>query len=110
MTSVTGSYSYTNAGGEQTVIEIVSSIKKLMTGLILDVTAMIKNGTFRIYSKVDNTNYRLLSSHLFTVATDSDGILFDLALPVNRDLKITYQEATDEGADRAIPFAYILEG
>ena len=110
MSAVTGTYTYTNAGGEQTVIEITGATKKLMSGLSMDFSELTQNGTLKIYSKVDDTNYRLVSTHDFTVATDSDGILFNYSLPVNIDLKITYTESTDEGADRDIPFSYILEG
>lgn len=108
--ATTGTFSYLDAGAEQTIFEITGSTRKFISGILLDLVNMTQNGTIKLYSEVDGSNYRELASYSFVVATDSDGVLIPLKVPVNRDFKITYTEAADEGAARAMPYSYILEG
>lgn len=107
---ISGSLSYLDAGGEQTVFEITAVTKHFVTGIMVDMTTITQNGTFKLYSKIDGTNYRELAALIFTVATDSDGVLFDYRVSVDTDFKLTYTEGADEGAVRALPYKYTLEG
>lgn len=106
---ISASFSYLDAGGEQTVFEITGVAKHFVTGIMVDMTTITQNGTFKLYSKIDGTNYRELSAITFTVASDSDGVLLDFRVPVDTDFKLTYTEGADEGAARAMPYKYILE-
>ena len=105
--STAGSFSYTNAGGEQTVIEITDGNKRMIGGVWLDLTTMTQNGTIKAYYKVDGTNYREVTSQAFTVATDSVGLWMAFDMGIEYDFKITYTEGADEGADRAIPYQIV---
>jgi hypothetical protein len=102
-----GTFSYLDAGGEQTVVEITTSTRIIIEGIWLDLTTITLNGTIKLYYKVDGTNYREFSSSAFTVATDSDGVYFDLNMGITEDFKVTYTESADEGAARAIPYSII---
>ena len=104
-----GSFSYLDAGGEQDLVELTITDRKLLQGAWLDMDAITKDGVIKCYYKVDGTNYREFSSEIFTVATDSDGVYIDLNMGVSQDFKITYTEDSDEGADRAIPYAIIWQ-
>lgn len=106
---ITGIHDYVDAGGEQTIIEITNSTKKFITGIMLDMVNITQNATLKLYSKIDGTNYREIDSQVFTEASDSDGILIDVKIPINIDFKLTYTEASDEGDDRDIPYNYLLE-
>jgi len=106
-----GSYSYTDAGGEQTVYELVStkSRGKILRGIFLDLTNMTQNGTVNVYYKIDGTNYRLIKSIPFTHGVSLDGVHIDLSFAFNHSLKITYTEESNEGAVRAIPYNFGYE-
>lgn len=111
---VSGSFTYLDAGGEQTIFEITASKFNIIKQILIDTTTLTQNGTFKIYSKIDSSNYRELKNDLpFTVATDPDGIIieanFDYQFSIDTDFKVTYTEGADEGADRILPYKYILE-
>lgn len=105
-----GTMSYLDAGGEQTVVEMTTSTHYLhFRGVWLDLTNMIKDGEIKVYYKVDGTNYREIkgAGDTFTVATDPDGIYLDLNIWNKYDFKVTYTEAADEGAARDIEYSII---
>ena len=102
-----GTFSYLDVGAEQTVVEITTSIRKIIQGIWLDLTTMTQDGTIKGYYKIDGTNYREFFSQVFTVATDTDGIYLDLNMGITEDFKITYEESVDEEATRAIPYSII---
>lgn len=104
-----GTFSYLDAGGEQTVIELVITDRKIIQGAWLDMVNLTQDGTVKCYYKVDGANYREVSSEAFTVATDSDGWYIDLNMGVSDDFKITYTEGADEGAARNIPYAIVWQ-
>ena len=104
-----GTLSYLDAGGEQTVVELIGTTRRVIFGVWLDMTNLTENGVIKVYYKIDGTNYRLVTSASFTVATDDDGFLIDVNFPVNQDFKVTYTEDADEGAARDIPFSLQYE-
>lgn len=104
-----GTFSYLDAGGEQTVFEMIFTARKIIHGIWLDFTTITQNGTIKIYYKIDGTNYREVESYAFTVATDSDGFYIDLNMGITDHFKVTYTEGGDEGADRAIPYSVIYQ-
>jgi hypothetical protein len=68
------SMDYIDAGGEQTVLEIVPGAALLeVNSIFLDLVNMTENGTIKVYLKIDGSTYRELFSDSFVVATDSDG-------------------------------------
>lgn len=105
-----GTMSYLDAGGEQTVVEMAASTHYLhFRGVWLDLSNMIKDGEIKVYYKVDGTNYREIkgAGDTFTVANDPDGIYLDLNIWNKHDFKVTYTEAVDEGAARDIEYSII---
>ena len=111
--AISGSHTYLDAGGEQTIFEITGSKYKTIKHIIIDTTTLTNDGVFKVYSKIDGTNYRELKNELaFTVATDPDGIVietnFNYEFPVDTDFKVTYTEDSDEGDDRILPYKYTL--
>lgn len=102
-----GPYSYTDAGGEQTVYEDTST-KRRRVWLDASNRYMTQTGTFRIYRKVDGTNDDLWIKQAVTVGA-ADERAFDSEFTTNQPWKLTYQENADEGAARAIPFNVIRQ-
>jgi hypothetical protein len=112
-TEVTNSMDYLDAGLEQTVLEIVaaSEAKTAIKNVILDLSEMTQNGTIKVYSKIDGTNYVQVGADIsFTVATDKDGVaLTNESYNLTQDFKVTYTEGADETADRLISYTYVKE-
>jgi len=104
-----GTYVYTDTGGEQTIVTLTTSTRKIIYGVWVDLVNMTKDGTIKGYCKIDGTNYRLFTTQYFIVATDSDGIYLDISAGVTNDIKFTYEEDSDEGAARNIPYSIIYE-
>lgn len=103
-----GTLSYLDAGGEQTILEMTVSTRREIKSVWLDVTALTQDGDWKMYHKIDGSNYRAFDTGAFTVATDSDGILID-GFTINNDWKITWTEDADEGAARNIPYNVIYQ-
>jgi hypothetical protein len=101
-------YTYTNAGGEQTIFTIVTATIKTVQGVWLDLSNITQKGTIRSYYKIDGVVYVLINASLFDPALDTPGFFINLNMGITDDFKVTYQEDTDEGADRAIPYAAIF--
>ncbi len=99
-----GPLSYT--GGELDVIEDTTTTRRRITAEI-DLINMTKDGTIRVYRKVDGTNYRLYSEVTFLVGGTIKA--FDVSFTTNQAWKITYEEAVDEGSNRSIPFNTLTE-
>jgi len=105
---ITGTLSYLDAGGEQTILEQTISTRRRIDSIWLDAVNMTQNGTIIFYHKIDASNYREFDRHEFTVATDSDGILID-GFTVNNDWKMSWTEGADEGAARNLPYNVIWQ-
>lgn len=104
-----GTYAYLDAGGTQDVVEIVGDQrKKRLVSAFFDLVNMTQNGTLRVSYKIDASNYRIVHEHAW-VTTDPDGVLLDRYPGVFSDVKVTYTEAVDEGADRNIPYEVLME-
>jgi hypothetical protein len=106
-TEAVGPYSYTDAGGEQTVYESALATRRKIS-FHMDLNTMTQNGTVRIYEKVDGANYRLAVEYNF-VAADDEKVWFVDEYVTNQNFKVTYEEAVDEGAARSIPYNAITE-
>jgi hypothetical protein len=108
-----GTHSYLDAGGEQDVVELTNSTRKIINSLWVDCTNLTNNGTFKIYYKVDGTNYREMTDLAYTITggtTEAVNLLSNAGnLGITEDIKITYEEAADEGAARDIPYSIVYE-
>jgi hypothetical protein len=103
-----GTVSYLDAGGERTIAELTpSSVGLTLKGIWLDLVNMTNDGVIKIYYKIDGSNYRLIESYDFTVATDPDGYFINLVMGITNDFKVTYTESADEGDDRNVPFQIV---
>jgi len=99
-----GTYSYLDVGGEQAVVSLTIT-KVTRVYFMIDLTNLTQNGTIKIQSKIDGTNYKTLMSNMFVAGTTNGlglGPFF-----VNTDTKLTYQESLDEGAARDLPYRAI---
>ncbi len=103
-TETAGPLSYT--GGELDIIEDTATTRRRITAEI-DLINMTKDGTIRIYRKVDGSTYRLYSEVTYLVAGTIKA--FDVTFTTNQAWKLTYEEAVDEGSNRDIPFNTIVE-
>ena len=99
-----GTYSYIDAGGEQTVDILATADRHYIKSIWLDLINMTQDGNIKLYYKIDGTTFREFASYDFTVLTDSDGVLIDCGFGIEANLKITYEEGADEGAARDIPY------
>jgi len=108
-----GTFSYLDAGAEQDVVEITNSTRKIINAIWVDAINLTNNGTFKVYYKVDGTNYRELTDLAYTITagtTEAVNLLgYAGNLGITEDLKVTYEEAGDEGAARDIPYSLIYE-
>jgi len=107
-TNVSGTFTYLDAGAEQTIFTVIGVQRGFIDGIILDLNSITLDGLIRIYSRVDGTNYRLLVTHTYTVGVDPVGVFLDMKIPANVNFLVSYEESADEGAGRAIPYVYIL--
>ncbi len=111
-THTAGNFTYTDAGGEQTIFEFTPPSpprRRTVQGVWLDLVNMTQNGIIKLYYKVDGTNYRQFHSLAFVVATDPDGIFLNFTMGIRSSIKATYTETVDETADRIIPFEAIVD-
>lgn len=101
----TGTFSYLDAGGEQDVVEFSLSAS-VLRGFFFDTSNLTQNGTFKVYYKVDGTNYRQINSLDAAVTGGTTECIFiDLSsVGITSDIKVTYTEGGDEGAARDVPY------
>lgn len=106
-TEATGPFSYLDAGGEQDVYEDTATTRRHISFEVSN-RNMTQTGTFRVYRKVNGTNYDLWTSAAVTVGAGDERVV-DGEFKTNQAWKITYEEDVDETAARAIPFNIITE-
>ncbi len=101
-----GPFSYLDAGAEQDVMEDAVTTRRHVS-VEVDFTTMTVDGTVRIYRKVDGSTYRLWLEQL--ISASGTETVFDARFTTNQEWKMTYQEVSDEGAARSVPFNTIVE-
>jgi len=108
-----GTFSYLDAGAEQDVVEVTNTTRKIINAVWVDCINLTNNGTFKLYYKVDGTNYREITDLAYTITagtTEAINLLSNAGnLGITEDFKVTYEEAGDEGAARDIPYSLIYE-
>ena len=104
-----GTFAYLDAGGEQTIFEQTSAIRRTLKAVYLDLVNMTKDGTIKLYYKIDGSTYRECENYNFSVATASDGVVIKLGVGVTDSFKVTYTESSDEAASRDIPYVCVYE-
>ena len=95
-----GPFSYLDAGGEQTVYESLLATRRQIS-VLFDLSAMTQDGTIRLKMRVDGSTFRLYDSADFK--KDEDDI-YEYTFIINQAYRLTYEEKSDEGADRSIAF------
>jgi hypothetical protein len=104
-TPIVGSYSYTDAGGEQTFLEILTGLPRVLCGGWIDASVMTKDGTIKLYNKIDGTNYRLVTTIAVTALTP--GTFINMVMGINNGFKLTWTESADEAAARTIYYSIV---
>lgn len=110
---VSGTYTYTNVGLEQTVYEDTATTRRQID-LVVSTRNMTQPGTIRIYRKVDGSNYDLWLTKVVDVVEyapviHGDERAWSISFRTNQAWKITYEEGGEEGADRDIPYNIITQ-
>lgn len=106
-TEAPGPYTYTDTGGEQTFYEDTATTRRDIY-IEFSNRNMAQTGKFRLYRKVDGTNYDLWNESAVAVVAGSMRA-FDYQFTTNQHWKLTYEEDADEGADRDIPYNLITQ-
>jgi hypothetical protein len=105
-----GTLSYLDAGGEQTVVELTTTTRKVLYGISLDMTNIAEDGAaIKVYLKPDGTNYKeiLAKALQFSPSTDGDGLYIDLNMSITSDFKLTFTEGADEAAAKDIHYSLV---
>lgn len=105
--TVTGTFASTNNTDEQTIKEVTLSAKTKIHAFLVDVNALTKSTTIRVYLKVDGANYRL--SDTFDWTTSDADVINIQATTLDVDIKVTMQSVELEGASRNLPYRVITE-
>ena len=105
---VAATFSYLDAGGEQTVFTVAPAAGQTweVSFLALDINALTQNNTIRTKKRIDGATFRTIASVL-ALSTD-EGVFDSVAFIVDNtsQLQVTMQEAADEAAARSIPYEY----
>jgi len=103
-TITSGTFSYLDAGGQQTV-DTLTITKATELFIMFDLSNMTQDGDIFILSKVDGTNLRGIAN--LQVNSFQDGASTG-PIYVNTDVAIAYAESGgDEGAARDLPYRII---
>lgn len=106
---VSGSYSLTSNTTEQTILELTPSVITRLYNVYFDFTPITgSTGILKVYSKVDNANYREMRDFRKSVATTTEGIVMK-EIWVDTDFKFTFQCGSAEGATRTVYYKYFKE-
>lgn len=102
------SFSYLDAGGEQVMFTIATTTRIKIQGILMDLTALTQDSTIIVWTIVGLAMVEIDRIE-WTHGVDAVGVYFAENLAITQNLAITMEEAVDEGADRAIPWSYIIE-
>lgn len=108
-TEVAATFSYLDAGAEQTIFTITITKRTKLHSMWFDLNTLTEDTTIRVKHKVDGSTAREFESIDWVFATDAKIVYFNKSLAIKEDLIVTMEEGADEGAARAIPYYYILE-
>lgn len=104
-----GTFSYLDAGGEQTVFTFTPTKDTILHTIWLDLFTLTQNSTIRLKHQIDGATYRTFETFNWTTGMD-DGVYFrNIAVMAARPIQVTMQEVADEGANRAVPYYYVYE-
>jgi len=108
--AVSDTFVLQNNTNEQDLLELTPTTITHLYNTYIDLNALTQNCTIKIYSKIDDTNYRIIPSMTLSgiPASQRKGLLLK-DLWINTDFKITIQSAIAEGATRNIPYRYFKE-
>jgi hypothetical protein len=104
-----GTFSYLDAGGEQTIFTFTPTKDSIIHCIWLDLFTLTQNSTIRLKHQIDGATYRTFETFNWTTGMD-DGVYFrNIAVMAARPIQVTMQETADEGADRDVPYYYVYE-
>jgi len=111
-TPTEGTYTYLDAGGEQNLFELTGVINREILAIWLDLTNLTQDGTVTIYGKQAGLSvYTAFKTISWTQATDPKLLQLDgFPTGITGDLKVSWTEGADEGADRDIGYEVIYRG
>jgi hypothetical protein len=104
-------FTLANSVAEQTLLEFNVETTNIteVNQLYLDLDALTKNCTIKVYFKVDGTNYRESTAMRLTNLGSANQLALVLSeLKLACDMKVTITSIELEGATRAVPYVYIL--
>lgn len=104
---LSGTYSLLNDTNKQTVVELTTSIRKIVSGVWLDLVNITQTGTIGIEFKVDGLNYRVVTTEAYDPLTMEDAQYIDLNMGITSDIKVTYQASIAEGSAKDIPYSMV---
>lgn len=99
------SYNLPDNTVENTLLEIDDSNLQRLDAVWLDFVAMSENVTIKVYTKIDDINYRQYDSFSWTTS-DENGVLLS-PVAINGNWKITITSATAQGSIKTIPYTVI---
>jgi hypothetical protein len=100
--ATSGTFTLANSVAEQTLLEFNVATTNIteVNQFSVDLDALTKNCTIKVYFKIDGTNYRECPAMRLTNLGSADQLACDM--------KVTITSIELEGATRAIPYLYIL--
>ena len=102
----TGTVSFDEtAAGEATFFTVARSRRARVGSIYLDTSNITQNTTFRLYERIDGTNYRLVVETAF-VAASADGFRFD-EFTTYRGFRVTGQCGGGGGGSVDVPYAVV---
>ena len=92
-----------------TLFNSQSNIIRLI-GIWLDMSAITKEGTFDLLSKIDGVNYRSVGPWNFLSEKDPDGLYVGLnGMVIDTGIKLIYTSKVDEESIKDIPYKIFYE-
>lgn len=103
MATTNGTYNHANNTNEQDALEVIAGI--LPEDVSFDCNALAQTTTIRIYEKVDGATYRLVNTVVYPTDVPTNVKVVPVTWkPKGRDVKVTFQSGTAEGAARSVPY------
>lgn len=107
-TDTDGTHVYLDAGGEQTLFTIATATRIKIQGILIDLTTLTEDTTIIVRTIIGLAMVEIDRIE-WTFGVDAVGVYFAENLAITQNLEVTMEEAADEGANRDIPWSYIIE-
>lgn len=105
-----GVYVHPDGVAEQDAVVIAPAELGEYKTLLLDLSNLTQDTTIRTYVQVDGANYKLNDAAVFPTDFPAETKVVGLKLvPASVRMKVTLRSALPEGADRVIPWRYVVQ-